>query len=252
MSLAALLLLVALAAAALGVLAVVALRVSGAQPRIARRLAGPAEVRVGELVTARDLPARTVRVVGRIRCPDALISHSGERLVAFHRDVEVEMPNGWRSIERVRETRSFELWDHDGSVSVDPSHFAEPLIGIPTVWRGTPDEITDPNAAVVRRLRDEAGPGRGPARARAVTRTIAVTDRLLLLAMPRRDADGRLRLDPPRAGQLASTLALPDAMRLLGGPRRRLAVASIAVAAMAGLVGTAALVAAGAAWVLGG
>jgi hypothetical protein len=215
---------VALAGLALIVGAVVALRLGGARPGLGRRLAGPSEVTVGQLLDAEELPSRPVRVAGRIRCRDPLEPGGGVRLVAFHRDVELLVNGRWRSIERMREARSFDLWDHDGSVSVDPAAAAEPLIAIPAVWRGAPDQLEEPHASAAARLIERHGPAGG---ARAVTRSINVTDRLLVLAQPVRDPGGRLRLEPPDGGYLITNLALPDAMRLLGGRHRRLAALSV-------------------------
>lgn len=201
-----------------------ALRLAQARPAVARRLAGPPEVKVGRLVDSGDLPGRAVRVAGRIRCRDPLDAGDGERLVAFHRDVEVRVGGRWRSIERLRETRSFELWDHDGSITVDPARAAEPLITIPSVWRGAPDELEEPHASAARRLSERHGEA---SEARAVTRTINVTDRLLLLAKPVRGGDGRPALEAPAGGYLVTNLALEDAMRLLGGRNRRAAAGGV-------------------------
>lgn len=201
------------------------LRASGAKPSVARRLAGPPEVKVGRLLDGTgELPARPVRVAGRIRCREPLDAGDGERLVAFHRDVEVLVGGTWRSVERMRETRSFELWDHDGSLTVDPAAAAEPLITIPHAWRGSPDELEEPHASAAARLAERHGP---LTEARAATRMVNVTDRLLVLAQPVRDADGTVRLEPPEGGYLISTLALDDAMRLLGGRHRRAAAAGV-------------------------
>jgi hypothetical protein len=216
---------------ALGLLLVaggaVLVRLGGAQAALARRLAGPAEVKVGRLLDDTELPERPVRVVGRIRCRDPLDAGEGERLVAYHRDVEVRVGGRWRSVERMRETRSFDLWDHDGSVPVDPARAADPLITIPKVWRGDPSELEEPHASAVARLVERHGPA---TEARAVTRTINVTDRLLVVARPLRDDAGRVTLEPPDGGYLISTLDLPDAMRVLGGRHGRLS--ALAVAAM--------------------
>jgi hypothetical protein len=117
---------------------------------------------------------------------------------------------------------------------------AEPLIAIPQVWRGSPDALEEPHASSAARLGERHGP---VTEARAVTRTINVTDRLLVLARPVRDPDGRVRLDPPTDGYLVTNLALADAMRVLGGRNRRAAAAgviglAVAVAFLAvGLVG---------------
>jgi hypothetical protein len=200
------------------------LRSVRARPGTARRLAGPREVKVGSLLDAGDLPGRPVRVVGRIRCRDPLEAGDGERLVAFHRDVEVMAGGSWRSVERMRETRSFELWDHDGSLTIDPAGAAEPLITIPQVWRGSPDELEEPHASAVARLAERHGP---VTEARAVTRTINVTDRLLVLARPTRDESGGVRLEPPDGGYLISAVALDDAMRLLAGDDRRAAAGGV-------------------------
>lgn len=209
------------------------IRRSGARPAIGRRLAGARQLRVGELLDLAPgdpLPRRPVRVLGRIRCAEPIITSQDDRLVAFHRDVEVATPRGgWRSIERLRETRSFELWDHDGSLEVDPARAAEPLVVLPHVWAGSVDELDETYAGALARVAAEQGP---PLRARATTRMISIVDRLLLLAAVRRDADGRVALAPPRGGYVVSTLELDDAMRLLGGPSPRLMLAGTAAVAL--------------------
>jgi hypothetical protein len=206
------------------------LRSSAANPAFARRLAGPAEWKVGRLLDADPVPTRPIRVAGRIRCREPLDAGDGERLVAFHRDVEVNVAGRWRSVERMRETRSFELWDHDGSVTIDPSGAAEPLVTIPQVWRGSATELGEPHASAAARLAEREGAD--PDEARAVTRTINVTDRLLVVGVARVEASG-VHLDPPPGGYLISAVALDDAMRLLGGRKRRLAAASIVGLALA-------------------
>ena len=198
-----------------------AIRISGAQTGIARRLAGAREMRVGDLIDAAALPARAVRVLGRIRCPDPIQTSRDERLVALHRDVQVRPPGGdWRSIERIRETRGFELWDHNGSLQLDPADAAEPLVAIPHVWRGTTGALEDPShRSAIERL-GAHGDVEWPAQ--SVTRMVSVVDRLLVLAEVDRDVDGGARLRPPAGGYIISTLELDDAMRLLGGRRREL------------------------------
>ena len=209
---------------ALAAFGLVALRSAGARPTLARRLAGPPEVKVGRLLGEDALPARPVRVTGRIRCREPLEMGGGERLVAFHRDVDVLVGGQWRTVERLRETRSFDLWDHDGAMSVDPARAAEPLVVIPHVWRGSPSELEEPHASAVARLVERHGPA---TEARAITRGVNVTDRLLILARARRDDTGRVVLEPPEGGYLVTNLALDDAMRLLGGGNRRLATLGV-------------------------
>ena len=211
------LLLLAVLAAAGGLLAI---RRSGAEQGIARRLAGARQVRLSELFTMRELPVRPVRIAGRIRCPDPILTGRGDRLVARHRDVQVQAGHGWRSIERIRESRGFDLWDHGGSLAVDPAQAAEPLVVIPHVWRGSTAELEDQaHLSAVERL------GGGPMPARSITRTVSVVERLLLLASVVRDEAGAIWLRPPPGGYVISTLELDDAMRLLGGPHRRVLLA---------------------------
>lgn len=198
----------------------VAVRAAGAHPGKARRLAGPREVKVGRVAGGVTTRPRPVRVAGRIRCRDPLDMGDGERLVAFHRDVEARIGGAWRSVERLRETRSFDLWDHDGSLVIDPAGAAEPLIVIPSVWRGEPSDLEEPHRSAVARLSERHG---AATEARAVTRTINVTDRLLVTARAQVGEAGRVRLEPPDGGYLITNLALDDAMRLLGGTNRRLA-----------------------------
>jgi hypothetical protein len=220
------LLLLAVIAAAGGLLAI---RRSGAEQGIARRLAGAREVRLSELFNMADLPPRPVRIAGRIRCNDPIVNSRGERLVAWHRDVQVQPSGGrWRSIERIRESRGFELWDHGGSLPVDPSDAAEPLVAIPHVWRGSASDLQDEaHLAAVGRL------GGGAMPARSITRSVSVVERLLVLASVVRDEAGAIRLRPPPGGYVISTLELADAMRLLGGPRRRLLLAGYGLLGLA-------------------
>jgi hypothetical protein len=218
---------------------------SGARPSMGRRLAGARQVRVGELLALGpddQLPQRPVRVIGRVRCADPIITREDDRLVALHRDVEVSSPrSAWRSIERLRETRSFELWDHDGSLSVDPADAAEPLVTLPHVWSGSPRELDATYAAALSRIAAEDG---AAGLARATTRMISVIDRLLVLAVVRRDGDGRVRLEGPPGGFILSALELDDAMRLLGGGRPRMLLAgSASIAVSVALLVVAALLA---------
>jgi hypothetical protein len=179
-------------------------------------------------------------VIGRVRCADPIVTSQNDRLVAFHRDVEVATPRGgWRSIERLRETRSFELWDHDGSLQLDPAAAAEPLVVLPHVWAGTAAELDESYAGALARVTAEQGP---PTRARASTRMVGIVDRLLVLASIIRDEQGNIALAPPRGGYLVSSLELDDAMRLLGGPHPRLLLAgTAAIWVGAPLVGAAVL-----------
>jgi hypothetical protein len=207
-----------------------------------RRLAGARQVRVGELLDLAPgdpLPRRPVRVLGRIRCAEPIVTSQDDRLVAFHRDVEVATSRGWRNIERLRETRSFELWDHDGSLPVDPAQAAEPLVVLPHVWAGSVEELDESYGDALARATAEEG---APVHARATTRMVSIVDRLLLLAAITRDADGRVALAPPPGGYLLTSLELDDAMRLLGGPHPRLMLAgTAAVAVSVALLGAAAL-----------
>ena len=211
----------------------VLVRRSGARPGMGRRLAGAREARVGHLLALGPndpLPPRPVRVIGRVRCAEPIVTAQGDRLVALHRDVEVSVPRGgWRSIERLRETRSFEVWDHDGSLVVDPAEAAEPLVTLPHVWSGSPDELDEAYASALSRVSADQG---APLLARATTRMVSVVDRLLVLADVRRDGEGRVRLAAPRGGYIVSAMELDDAMRLLGGRRPWLMLAGTAVVAV--------------------
>ncbi len=225
---------VALVGAAAALLGRVLLSSAGASFAVGRRLAGAAERGVGSLLDADSLPSRPVRLTGRPRCPDPIISERDERLVALHRDVEVRLPNGrWRTIERLRETRAFELWDHDGSLELDPAAAAEPLVAIPHVWRGSPDELTGRFRPAVERLVAEHG---SLAEARATTRMVSVVDHLLVLAAARRGTAGAIELAPPSGGYVIATLELDAALRLLGGRSRPRLLAGAALVAVGLLI----------------
>jgi hypothetical protein len=227
-------------AGALMAIGAMLVRASGSRLTLGRRLAGASGLRVGELLDLEALPARPVRVSGRIRAPDPIVTDADDRLVALHRDVEVQLADGrWRTIERLRETRGMELWDHDGSLPLDLAHAAEPLVAIPHVWRGEVAELEqEGHRAAVRRLERE---GLQPVAARSVTRTVSVVDRLLVLAVASRAPSGEVALGPPGGGFVVSTLELPDAMRLLGGRRRGWLLAGAALVGLGCLVALAGL-----------
>jgi hypothetical protein len=229
----------ALAAVVLFAGGIFAIRASGARPGMARRLAGAREVRVGDLLDTQLPPNRPVRVAGRIRCPDPIVTETDDRLVAFHRDVQVKPPGGpWRTIERIREARGFELWDHDGSLGMDPALAAEPLVVIPHVWRGSSRELTnDAYRSALARL----GADGAAWPARSVTRMVSVVERLLVLASVQHVEAGVV-LAPPPGGYVISGLELDDAMRLLGGHRQWLLLGGYAAIAMGALVAVAGVV----------
>lgn len=220
------------------------IRASGADTRAGRRLAGarPASLPALQDQAAGDrLPTGPVRVEGRVRCANPLVTPDGDRLAALHRDVEVQLPDGrWRVIERLREARTIDLWERSASVRLELAELAEPLICIPRVWDGSPADLGDSYRPAVDRLAGEFGTLH---LARATTRQVSLVDQLIVLAIARRDEHGRLRLEPPPGGFLATNVELDTAMRLLAGPRgtRMLAGFGVvlvgAVVALAGLIG---------------
>jgi len=217
------------------------IRASGAHYAVARRLGGARQLTVAELLAAVDAgrpPQRPIRLRGRIRCPDPIVDDEGNRLVAVHRDVEVLLPDGrWRLVERLRESRPFELWDHAGGLAVDAASAGEPLVVLPGVWEGDVSMLPADQQRSVERLAAEHGP---IARARATTRAVSVVDTLLVLSAVGRDAAGRTALRPPAGGYVICALPLDEAMRVLAGPRRRQLLAGWAAV----LLGIAALLAA--------
>lgn len=222
------------------------IRTSGARTGMGRRLAAAPTIPLAELnqlATANALPTEPIRIEGRVRCANPIETPEGDRLAVLHRDVDVAMPDGrWRTIEHERDARSIDLWERASSVRLDLSNAAEPLITIPHVWEGIPDELPASYRPAVERLVSESGP---PTAARATTREISLVDQLIVLAIARRDAGGGLELAPPDGGFVVSTVDLDVAMRLLAGPRRSRMLTGYAlsalgaVAVVVGLVGLA-------------
>ena len=229
---------------AVGVLGIVAgiglIRASGANTGAGRRLAGARGIALRDLhdlAERDDLPRTPVRIEGRVRCADPIVTPAGERLALLHRDLELQSPDGrWRTIERVRDARVIDLWQRSASVTLDLAQVAEPLVAIPLVWEGDPTELSPAVQPAVERVGAEHGPAQ---LARATTRQVLLVDELIVLAMPARAADGKLRLQPPRGGYLVTNADLDVAMRLLAGPHRRRMMAGYALA-FAALVLTAA------------
>ena len=225
---------------ALGMLAIAAgaaiVRWSGADTRAGRRLAGTRAASLPDLHAAAargELPTQELRVEGRVRCADPIRTPDGERLALLHRDIEVQQPDGqWRTIERFRDARTIDLWERSTSVPLDLGRLAEPLITIPHLWEGSPSELDATHQPAVARVSSEDQPIE---RARAITRQVMLVDQLIVLAVPNRDPDGALRLDPPPGGFLVATVELDVALRLLAGPHRPRMIAGYAVGG-AGLV----------------
>jgi hypothetical protein len=238
-------LLLALSVVAIGFGALM-IRVSGANTRVGRRLAGARAWSLPDLhaaAAADTLPRSVVRLEGRVRCADPIQLPDGERLALLHRDVQVQLPDGsWKTIERLRDARPIDLWQRTVSVPVDLGRLAEPLVTIPHLWEGSLDELDPTHRPAVERLAAQQGP---PRRARATTRRVTLVDELTVLGVPARDGSGTLRLDPPPGGYLASTVELDVAMRLLAGPHRRrmlFGFGMVAIGAVAGLIGIVAAV----------
>lgn len=212
------------------------IRVSGANTGAGRRLAGARGVALldlRDLAERNELPRTAVRVEGRVRCADPIVTPTGERLALLHRDVELLSQDGrWRTIERVRDTRVIDLWERSASARLDLAHMAEPLIAIPHVWEGAAGELGRSLQPAVERIRAEHGAAE---LARATTRQVLLVDQLIVLVVPARGDDAKLRLDPPPGGFLVTNVDLDVAMRLLAGPQRGRMVAGYAVA-LAGIV----------------
>jgi hypothetical protein len=235
-----------LAIGGLGIVAGIGLiRASGANTGAGRRLAGAPAIALrdlNDLAEQGDLPRTAVRIEGRVRCADPIVTPDGDRLALLHRDLELQSSDGqWRTIERVRDARPVDLWQRSASVRLDLAQIAEPLIAIPLVWEGNPAELSTALRPAVERVRVEHGRAR---LARATTRQVLLVDELIVLATPGRDDDGKLRLHPPPGGYLVTNADLDVAMRLLAGPHRRRMVAGYALAfgallvALAGLIAT--------------
>jgi hypothetical protein len=222
------------------------IRTSGANTGAGRRLAGAPRVALRDLIERAErgqLPRTPVRIEGRVRCANPLTGEGGDPLALVHRDVEVQDANGqWRTVERLRDARVIDLWERSASVQLDLTRIAEPLIAIPRVWEGLPNELDAGLQPAVARL---AADSRLPQAARSTTRQVMLVDHLIVLADPGREPDGRLRLDPPPGGYLVSNVELDIAMRLLAGPNRTRMLAGFGVA----LVGVAVVI--GAAIALG-
>jgi hypothetical protein len=163
-----------------------------------------------------------------VRCATPIETADGERLALLHRDVEVQLPDGrWRTIERLRDARTIDLWQRAASVRLDLSQMAEPLIAIPQVWDGPSSDLGPTHRSALERLSAEHGPA---VRARATTRQVMLVDELIVLAHSVRGDDGELRLEPPPGGFLVATVELDVAMRLLAGPKRTRMVCGYAIA----------------------
>lgn len=218
------------------------IRESGARLAMARRFAASKACRVRDVLALTETPRSPLRIWGRVRCADPILTASGERLVAVHRTVAADVPGiGWRTIERVRESRRFQLWDHAGELMVDLTESAEPLVVIPGVWRGNPEELPDEYRPAIARL--EHRHGRRVSSVRSETRTLSVVDHLLVVARPQVVA-GAVTLRPPTGGYIVSSVDLDAAMRLLIGRHpRRLALGIAAMAAGGAMLGAGALTA---------
>jgi hypothetical protein len=218
-------------------------RLSGADWRTARRLAGAPITTVEDATTAARAgngSNRPVQLRGRVRCPDPIITAAGERLAIIHRDVDVRLPSGaWRAIERIRDSRPLELWERRSSIALEPAGIAEPLVTLPQVWQGNTDELPADLQSAITNLAAREGP---ISEARAITRTISLVDQLIVLGIPGIGADGRPACLPPAGGMIVSNLELDEAMRLLGGEQPRMLTSGLAAAAIGSIMAVIGLV----------
>jgi hypothetical protein len=231
---------------ALGTVAGIGLiRASGANTSAGRRLAGAPGIALQDLhdlAERDDLPRTSVRIEGRVRCADPIVTPAGERFALLHRDLELQSPDGrWRTIERVRDARQIDLWQRSASVRLDLAQVAEPLIAIPLVWDGNPAELSPALQPAVERVGAEHGTAQ---RARATTRQVLLVDELSVLVTPARGDDGKLRIQPPAGGYLVTNADLDVAMRLLAGPHRKRMVAGYGLTVASLVVTVAGLIAA--------
>lgn len=223
-----------------GALALIAgvaiLRSFGPGLRIGRLLASTPVLPLPEVLLMADGPERYVGVRGRIDAEEPFEDDAHRPLVLQRVRLALRDGHGWRTVDEQRRAVPFEVREGLDGLTVDGAALDEGLVVMPRESIGRAGDVPE---------RLPAGTA-GDLSARLRVEHVSAVDHAIVIGVPRRTADGTVRLGPGRGRPLIlSTLEPDEAMRVLaaGGGRRTLAAA---IALGGGL----ALVTIGLAWAL--
>jgi hypothetical protein len=215
---------------------IVILRSFGPAYRVARLLAATPVLPLPEVIALADGPERYVGVEGRIDAEDPFEDENHRPLVLRRTRLAVRSGQGWRTVDEQREAVPFEVREGLDGLAVDGDALDAGLVVMPRESVGTAADVMD-------RVPADTPPER---EVRLRVEHVSAIDHAVVIGVPRRAADGLVRMTAGRGRPLIlSTMGSDEAMRVLaGGDGRRTLAAAISLGA--GLV----LLTVGLAWAL--
>ncbi len=170
-----------------------------------------------------DGPERYVGVEGRVDAEDPFEDENHRPLVLRRTRLAVREGRQWRTVDEQREAVAFEVREGLDGLAVDGDALDDGLVVMPRESVGRAADVPDRLPADI--------PGDREVRLRI--EHISAVDHAVVIGVPRRTADGGVRMTAGRGRPLiVSTLGSDEAMRVLaGGDSRRTLAAAVALGA---------------------
>lgn len=212
------------------------LRSFGPAYRVARLLAGTPVLPLPEVVAMADGPERYVGVQGRVDAEDPFEDEHHRPLVLRRTRLAIHEGQSWRTVDEQRQAVPFEIREGLDGLAIDGDALDDGLVVMPRESVGRASDVPDRLPADIPAERE----------VRLRVEHVSAVDHATVIGVPRRAADGTVRMTAGRGRPLIlSTLSADEAMRVLsGGDGRRTLAAAVC------LGGGLALLTIGLAWAL--
>jgi hypothetical protein len=207
---------------------VLVLRTYGPSYRVGRLLAATRPVTIAEARQLASVPARYVRISGRIDAEDEFEDDAHRPLVFRRTRLQLRRDGGWVAFEDGRERVTFEVREGLDAIGVDDAALDTGLVVVPRESVGTAADVAD-----------RVPPGTPPETpVRLRIEQVSSVEHAVVLGVPSLDAAGEPRLSAGLGRPLILTTLEPDeAIRVLGeGDRRRPLIATTCIAVGLGLI----------------
>ena len=194
------------------------LRSFGPSLRIGRLLAATPVLPLAEVLALADGPEHYVGLRGRIDAETPFEDDAHRPLVLRRTRLAIREGQSWRTIDERRDAVPFEVREGLDGVTVDEAALDDGLVVIARESIGLAGEIPDRMPAGI--AADQS--------VRLRVEQVSLVDHAIVIGVPRRGADGSVRMGPGLGRPLIlTTLERDEAMRVLaaGGRRRTLGAA---------------------------
>jgi len=202
------------------------LRSFGPAYRVARLLAATPVLPLPEVVAMADGPERYVGVQGRVDAEDPFEDEHHRPLVLRRTRLAIHEGQAWRTVDEQREAVPFEIREGLDGLAIDGDALDDGLVVMPRESVGRAADVPERLPADIPAERE----------VRLRVEHVSAVDHATVIGVPRRGADGTVRMTAGRGRPLIlSTLGPDEAMRVLAGDGRRRTLAA-ALALSGGLV----------------